>query len=72
MKHQSSVTYMVKPFSGDIGDLKHWTQSMAFYSVHKHASVGYSTHFSLANVGASSIATSADLTKTGVLLNKIL
>lgn len=72
MKHWSSATDMVKPFSGDIGDLKHWTQSMALHSVRKYASAGDSTHFSLANVGASSIATSADLTKTGVLLNKIV
>lgn len=61
---------MVKPFSSDIGDLKYWTQSAKSSSVYKHASVRHLTHLSLANVGASSIAISADLTKTGVLLNK--
>ena len=62
---------MVKSFSGEIGDLKYWTQSATSRSVHKYAFVRHLTHLSLANVGASSTAISADLTKTGVLLNKI-
>jgi len=67
----SLVANVVKPFSGYIGDLEYWAQPATFRSVHKRALVGYATHFSLANVGASSIAISADLTKTGVLLGKI-
>jgi len=62
---------MVKPFSGYIGDLEYWAQPTTFRLAHKRVLVRHSTHLSLANVGASSIAISADLTKTGVLLRKV-
>ena len=65
------VADMVKPFSGYIGDLEYWAQPATFRSVHKCVLVTYLTHLSLANIGASSIAISADLTKTGVLLRRV-
>jgi len=72
VKQPRLVTDMVKPLPGNIGDLEYWTQPVTFRSAHKRVSARRSTHLSLANVGASSIAISADLTKTGVLLRKIL
>lgn len=44
---------------------------MEFRSTRKHLFGGQLTHLSLANIGASSIAISADLTKTGVLLREV-
>ena len=68
MEQSSIATDVVKSFSGDIGYLKYWAQPATFRPVHKRALVRYLTHLSLANIGASSSAISADLTKTGVLL----
>ena len=61
---------MVKPISGYIGDLEYWAQPATLLSAHEGPLVRRTTHLSLANVGASSIAISADLTKTGVLLGE--
>ena len=63
---------MFKSFSSHIGDLEHWAQPATPCSAHKRTTVRQPTYLSLANVGASSIAISADLTKTGVLLSEIL
>ena len=70
-EQSSLLANMVKPFSGYIGDLEYWAQPATLRSVHKRALARYTAHLSLANVGASSIAISADLTKTGVLLRKV-
>jgi len=67
----SLVANVVKPFSGYIGDLEYGAQPATFRSARKCALVRRMTHLSLANVGASSIAISADLTKTGVLLRNV-
>jgi hypothetical protein len=61
---------MVKPFSSDVGYFEHWAQPTAFCSAGNHQEGRNRTHLSVANVGASSIATSADLTKTGVFLGR--